>query len=245
MKPEELQLLIQITLVIGMCIVVFRIIKLIRKRIELKRKLELISSVTSLDRGTTSERDLIYRLLKSDIPPTTIFHDLLFDKGNGEYSQIDVVVPTKVGILVFEVKDYNGWIFGNGGHDQWTQVMGYGRERYRFYNPIRQNNSHIHYLRKSLNLSNNIPIFSIIVFDGNSTLKELNYIPKNTYVIKPYRVKDVITNILNNNPEAPFIDKWEIIRLLKEAVERGDSKYATQQHIQNIGDKLGKHRIYE
>ena len=245
MKPEELQLLIQITLVIGMCIVVFHIIKLIRKRIELKRKLELIASVTSLNRGTASERDLIYQLLKSGIPGTTIFHDLLLDKGNGEYSQVDVVVPTKVGILVFEVKDYNGWILGNGGHEQWTQIMAYGRERYRFYNPIRQNNSHIHHLRKALNLSNNIPVFSIIVFYGNSTLKELNYIPRNTFVIKPYRVKDVITDILNHHPEAPFTDKWEIIRLLKDAVERGDSTFTAQQHILNIGDKLGKHRIYE
>ena len=28
-------------------------------------------------------------------------------------TQVDVVVATKKGIIVFEIKDYSGWIFGN------------------------------------------------------------------------------------------------------------------------------------
>ena len=230
-------------------IVLWYIIRTIMRNIKLKREYEhrcnLISSVTPLNRGTRSERDLVFRLLNNNIPPTTIFHDLLVVKGSGEYSQIDVVVPTKVGILVFEVKDYSGWIFGNGGHEQWTQVLAYGREKYHFYNPIRQNASHIRFLRKELNLSNDIPIFSIIVFYGDCDLKELNYIPQQTFVLKPHRLKDVLTHILDTNPEAPFSDKWEIMRLLREAVERGESLCKNQQHISNIADKLGKHRIYD
>lgn len=245
MENPQIIVLIRITLIIGIFLVLLQIVRLIKRMIEMKHRRELISSVTPLDRGTESERDLVYRLLKSGIPAKTIFHDLLIDRGNGEYSQIDVVVPTKIGILVFEVKDYNGWIFGNGGHEQWTQVMAYGNEKYRFYNPIRQNASHIRYLRKELNISDNIPVFSIIVFYGNSTLKDLNYIPRNTFVIKPHRLSDVITNILNSHSEATFADKWEVVHLLRTAVDRGSSTIAMQQHIQDIGDKLGKHRIYE
>ena len=237
-------------------IVLFNILRTIKRNIEQKRELErirleyehrcnLIRSVTPLDRGTKSERDLVFRLLNNNIPSITIFHDLLIVKGNGEYSQIDIVVPTKVGILVFEVKDYSGWIFGNGGHEQWTQVMAYGREKYHFYNPIRQNATHIRFLRKELNLSDDIPIFSIIVFYGDCELKGLNYIPQQTFVIKPHRLKDVLADILETNPEAPFSDKWEIIKLLKNAVERGESTIEAQQHILNIEDKLGKHRIYD
>ena len=230
-------------------LIVFCLIRIIIRNIKSKREFEhrcnLISSVTSLSRGTESERELVFRLLNNGIPATTIFHDLLLEKGNGEFSQVDVVVPTKVGILAFEVKDYRGWIFGNGGHEQWTQVMAYGSKKYHFYNPIRQNASHIRNLRKELSLSDNIPIFSIIVFYGDCELKELNYIPQQTFVIKPYRLKDVLTHILETNPEAPFSDKWEIIRLLKSAVKRGESSSETQQHISNIEDKLGKHRIYD
>ena len=228
-----------------LCFVISRIVRYIKLKREYEHRCNLISSVTPLNRGTDSERDLVFRLLNNNIPSTTIFHDLLLEKGNGEFSQVDVVVPTKVGILAFEVKDYSGWIFGNGGHEQWTQVMAYGREKYHFYNPIRQNASHIRFLRKELNLSNDIPIFSIIVFYGDCDLKELNYIPQQTFVLKPHRLKDVLTHILDTNPEAPFSDKWEIMRLLRKAVERGESVCESQQHISNITEKLGKHRIYD
>ena len=96
-----------------------------------------------------------------------------------------------------------------------------------------------------MNLSDSIPVFSIIVFYGDCELKELNYIPNNTFVVKPHRLKDVLTHILDTNPEAPFSDKWEIMRLLRKAVERGESSSETQQHISNITEKLGKHRIYD
>ncbi len=231
-------------ILIVLCFVIRKIVRRIKLKREFEHRCNLISSVTPLHRGTASERDLVFRLLNNGIPATTIFHDLLLEKENGEFSQVDVVVPTKVGILAFEVKDYSGWIFGNGGHEQWTQVMAYGREKYHFYNPIRQNASHIRCLKKELNLSNDIPIFSIIVFYGDCDLRELNYIPQQTFVLKPHRLKDVLTHILDTNPEAPFSDKWEIMRLLRKAVERGESVCETQQHISNITEKLGKHRIY-
>ena len=108
MENPQIIILIRIALIIGIFLVLLQIVRLIKRMIEMKHRRELISSVTPLDRGTESERDLVYRLLKSGIPAKTIFHDLLIDRGNGEYSQIDVVVPTKIGILVFEVKDYSG-----------------------------------------------------------------------------------------------------------------------------------------
>ena len=79
-----------------------------------KKNLELIKSVTSLDRGTGSERSLVLKLLKSGIPSETIFHDLMIKKGNDKFSQVDIVLATTQGIVVIEVKSYSGWIFGNG-----------------------------------------------------------------------------------------------------------------------------------
>ena len=64
----------------------------------------------------------------------------------------------------FEVKDYNGWIFGSGYNSQWTQVLAYGNSRYRFYNPIMQNSKHISDLKKQLRQFETIPFYSIIVF---------------------------------------------------------------------------------
>lgn len=108
-----------------------------------QENIDLISKVTPIFRGTQSERLLILTLLKYGINSGAIFHDLYVYKPDGKTSQIDVVVATSVGIIVFEVKDYSGWIYGKGNQQKWTQVLSYGREKYRFYNPILQNKSHI------------------------------------------------------------------------------------------------------
>ena len=88
---------------------------IVHRIIKAKKYREQVQSVTSLDRGTWSERDLIPKLLdKCGIDKRVIYHDLYIRKENGTYTQIDLAVPTPQGIIVFEVKDYSGWIFGNG-----------------------------------------------------------------------------------------------------------------------------------
>lgn len=87
---------------------------------------KLIEQVTPITRGEWSERKVILKLLKVGINPKAIFHDLYIQKPNGEYTQIDVAVATKAGIVIFEVKDYSGWIFGNEhqniGPNYWLMV---------------------------------------------------------------------------------------------------------------------------
>ena len=140
--------------------ILFIFLKIRRKLIDRK----LINSVTSFDRGTNSERSLILGLLKSGVPADYIFHDLYVRKPNGKYSQIDLVIVTNVGIIVVEIKDYSGWIFGTSNQTNWTQVLAYGKRKYRFYNPIKQNVNHIDALKQKLKQPNNIPFISLIVF---------------------------------------------------------------------------------
>ena len=85
-----------------------------------------LNEITSENRGTQSERDLIRSLLDYGISPRAIFHDLIIKNGKNKSAQIDIVVATKVGLIVFEVKDYSGWIFGKGKQNKWTQVFSYG-----------------------------------------------------------------------------------------------------------------------
>lgn len=92
-------------------------------------KPELYEMITSPDRGTSSERHLVSLLLSSGFKPTAIYHDLIVESGNGKTTQIDIVVATDVGLIVIEVKDFTGWIFGKGNQDYWTQVSGYGKNR--------------------------------------------------------------------------------------------------------------------
>jgi hypothetical protein len=208
------------------------------------RDKKLLETVTKSNRGTRTERELVLRLLKQGIPSQAIFHDLYLKKPNGGYSQIDLVVVAKVGIIVFEVKEYSGWIFGNGKHKEWTKVLAYGQERYRFYNPILQNNNHIGELRKKLRQFANIPFFSIVVFYGDCELKDISFVPDNTFIVKSSRVLEVLNIILTTNELAQYSDKFEVVKVLNEAVYNGNSIAIQTHHIENVNDMLGKHRIF-
>lgn len=184
------------------------------------RNNELIEQVTSSDRGERSERRLVLRLLKMGINPRAIFHDIYLQKANGEYTQIDLAVATSAGLIVFEVKDYGGWIFGNEGQRYWTKVLAYGRLKSRFYNPIMQNNGHIRALRSRLPQNPDIPIYSIIVFYGNCIFRNVTYYSEDTYILHPREVNGVVSELMSR-PNADFGNKHEIMDVLTQAVGNG------------------------
>jgi len=209
------------------------------------RDRKLLEKVTKPNRGTKTERELVLKLIKNKIPTQTIFHDLYIKRFKDDFSQIDLVVVTKVGVIVFEVKDYSGWIFGNGQYTKWTQVLAFGKRKYRFYNPIMQNNKHIIDLKKQLKQFENIPFYSIIVFYGDCVLKDISFVPNGTFIAKSNRVLEVIKTIIKENEPAKYTNKVEVVRVLKSAVQNGESIETQTKHVENIKDMLGKHRIFD
>lgn len=83
-------------------------------------------------------------------------------------TQIDHVVVSPYGIFVIETKNYTGWILGGENSDQWIKNM-YGH-KYYFYNPIKQNKTHISELQKVLNLPAD-DFISIIAFSKDAEIK--------------------------------------------------------------------------
>lgn len=184
------------------------------------RNNKLIRYVTSLRRGERSERDAVLALLKMAINPKAIFHDCYLRRPSGSYTQVDLIVATPQGILVFEIKDYSGWIYGHPRREYWTQVLAYGKEKHRFYNPIKQNKSHIQALRQNLHRNPKIPIFNIIVFYGSCTLKDITVESDNDFIIYASEITSTVKRILRR-PKASFGDKYEIMDVLTRAVDNG------------------------
>jgi hypothetical protein len=209
------------------------------------RDRNLLKNVTDTSRGTKSERDLVLKLLKYGIPKQKTFHDLYVEKREGEFSQTDLVVVTKVGIIVFEVKDYSGWIYGSGNQSQWTKVLAYGKQKYLFYNPIMQNNTHIAELRRQLYQFENIPFYSIVVFYGDCELNNINFVPNGTFIVKSRRVLEVVRNILKDNKPIIYTNENEVVQILREAVINGGNIKNQIQHSENIKDMLGTHRVFD
>ena len=77
---------------------------------------------------------LILSFLPSD--KYKIINDVLV-KSNNRTIQIDHIVISIYGMFVIETKNYKGWITGSDNSEYWTKnVFG---NKYKFYNPIRQN----------------------------------------------------------------------------------------------------------
>lgn len=210
----------------------------------LARERMLLSKVTTTERGTYSERDLVLKLLHYGVPEEKIFHDLFVEKHKNHFSQLDVVAVTEVGIIVFEVKDFSGWIYGSASQHKWTKVLNYGKEKYRFYNPILQNANHIKELQKHLSHISNIPFISVIVFYGNCEIKEIDYVPRHTYVAYESRVFNVLDRILTEYPKVYYTDENLVLNVLRNAVINGSVVENQLKHIENIKDMLGEDRVF-
>jgi len=206
---------------------------------ELKDR-KLLETVTKTNRGTRTERDLVLSLLKNGIPAETIFHDLYLKKPSGNFSQIDLVVATNIGILVFEVKEYSGWIFGTGQNKYWTQVLAYGKRKYKLYNPIKQNSQHIIDLKNSLKQFEAIPFYSIVVFYGNCVLKDINLIPEGTFLVKSTRVVDITNQFIFGKGLTNYSNKKEVIQLLDEAVKNGEDYEIRMKHFNYVKEIIDK-----
>ncbi len=201
---------------------------------------KLLDTVTKTYRGTRTERDLVLSLLKNGIPAENIFHDLYLKKPSGNFSQIDLVVATNIGILVFEVKEYSGWIFGTGQNKYWTQVMAYGKSKYKLYNPIKQNSQHVIDLKNHLKQFETIPFYSIVVFYGNCVLKDINLIPEETYLVKSPCVVDITNQIISKNKLASYTNKKEVIEALEAAVKNGEDYEIRKKHFNYVRDIIDK-----
>lgn len=191
------------------------------------------------EKGEKGERKVASELLYKGISPDNIFYDLYVEKESGFFSQIDLLLFTEVGIIVIEVKNYSGWIFGSGNQRSWTQILAYGKEKNRLYNPIIQNQRHIYDLRKALGFP--IPFYSLIVFTGDCVLKKIDKIPQGTFVTHVSNMSSTIDSLINNNKTVNYINKDLIARTLKQYVENGKNPDIRNQHIQNtlwvIGNK--------
>lgn len=208
-----------------------------------RTNVSLFKTVTDTNNGIYAERRLVNQLLNMGIPSDMIFHDLYLKKNNGKYSQSDVIAITNVGIIVFEVKDYSGWIFGSGHQQQWTQVLNYGKEKYRFYNPVLQNNTHIEEWKKKYKEFQNIPFFSVIIFYGDCELKKISNLPYNCYVINDLALHYAYESIITENTPINISNMETIRSHFLEAVTNGNSPEIQQQHARNIYEMKSRERL--
>lgn len=91
-----------------------------------------------------------------------VINDVIVATEDGNTSQIDHVLFARGGIFVIETKNYSGRIYGTDEQREWTQVLGYGKTKNKFYSPVKQNQTHIYRLKEIL--GRQYPFISCVVF---------------------------------------------------------------------------------
>lgn len=147
--------------------------------------------------------------------------NIYIPKDNGETSEIDVVYITQKGIFVFESKNYSGWIFGDEKSQYWTAMLP-NRQKNRFYNPIKQNKTHIKWLQNFVGAD--VPLFSIIVFSERCELKKVEVVSPDVKVIKRDRTYAAVRDIWDSNPDAvedvdALYEKLKVLTDVDDAVK--------------------------
>jgi hypothetical protein len=152
-----------------------------------------------------------------------VLHDLLLQNGD-KTSQIDHVVISPQGIFIIETKAYDGWIFGSEKAEYWTQVM--GKKKQRFYNPVRQNRSHVQALKNTLARYGDPLYVPVVVFSDACELRRVD--TTTTPVIHRKELVDFILNFKKDGILAPA-DIRDIYDRLVSANVR--STEARKQHV--------------
>lgn len=125
--------------------------------------------------GSSGERSIYLTLIREiGVPKNQIFRNVYVPTKNGGTSEIDLLVVSKKGLLVFECKNYGGNIYGDAKMKKWLQYLGHKKSY--FYNPLMQNLRHAKNLRLFLGRDAiDVPIIPIVatIARGNWQVRNL------------------------------------------------------------------------
>ena len=101
------------------------------------------------------------------------YQNIILPKNSQETTEIDLILLTPNGIVVIENKNFSGYIFGQEDDFKWCQA--FQKKKFFFYNPIKQNETHIRALSKVLSDHGifNLHMISVICFNNGAELKKV------------------------------------------------------------------------
>lgn len=115
--------------------------------------------------------------------------DLMF-RDDISTAQVDNLLLTSKALYIIEAKNYNGHIFGSEKQENWTMTVKHVNKKksrsgkvytkthiskHTFYNPIKQNQTHINKIIKLMDIHKSIPIFNIVVFGYKAYLRDVSH----------------------------------------------------------------------
>lgn len=181
------------------------------------------------DAGSTGER-IIFTTLRDKIhvPEQQILRNVYVPTVDGKTSEIDILVVSKKGLLVFECKNYAGNIYGDIKRRKWIQFL--GRQKNYFYNPFLQNKNHIKHLKKYLEQFGDLPSISFVATISRGKWKVRNLGPNDYFLGYNCHLID----IYNAMPNSDLMQRHYTAIMNKLVPLSRPNEEIRERHIKNI-----------
>ena len=175
-----------------------------------------------------------YALTNKNLDGELVVLKNIYVPTQGKTTEIDLLMIHEKGIFVFESKNYSGWIFGSADQLNWTQSLQNG-DKNKFYNPIRQNRTHIKALAAFLEKPVS-EFVSYIVFSERCTLKKVPADTSDVIIVRrPDMLKKLKATLKTTPTKYTFNDIQKKKKKLQPLTNKDDAE--KQQHIINIQNK--------
>ncbi len=181
------------------------------------------------DVGSSGEQIVYINLRdKIHVPEKQILRNVYIPTADGKTSEIDLLVISRKGLLVFECKNYAGNIYGDMKRKKWVQYL--GKKKSFFYNPFLQNKSHVKHLKKQLEQFGDLPACSFVTTISRGKWKVKNLGPEDYFL----GLNCHLVDIYNALPDSELMMKNFSAIINKLAPLSRPSEEIRKQHIENI-----------
>lgn len=180
--------------------------------------------------GNRGEARLSRALQKRFVPPDYHLLNHVTLRLSEGTTQIDHVLVSRFGVFVIETKNYKGWIFASAGARYWTQVL--YREKFKFQNPIRQNEGHVRAIRGLLEFLPADAVRSIVVFTGDAEFK--TPIPNGVFTLKGF-----LAYVGSRAAEVMSVDRVQFCVERLETARLPITKATDVEHVQGLRRRFG------
>ncbi len=172
-------------------------------------------------RGNAGESIVARVLDKIDLEPKILINNYIIEE-EGRTRQIDHILVNCNGVFVIETKTLSGKILGKENWKEWRQFTDYGSSEHVFYNPVKQNFTHMFCIKKLL--PQGTPIFNIVVFaDGDISNVD------SSHTVSIDKLKPAILNTHYKN-----LLSEEEIQGIGKVLEDNRSQVTVAEHIRSV-----------
>jgi len=152
--------------------------------------------------------------------------------------ECDIIFICSYGVFVIESKNLFGNVYGNSSDRFWSQEI--FDKTYSFYNPVKQNVSHIKSIIKNIIIYEEDFYKSLIVFGVNTNIENIFVDKDVSFILKYNKLKRFFRKQFKSYA---ILDKYQIDEIYKRLEPYNKvSKKIKKKHIKNV-KKLNKKRF--